>query len=219
LGPGSQQMSQALKTLKRRATSVGLLPVLRSEAACTGGCGSRGHKYGAQGSLQLCGLQGGPSHHCCLDCPSTVTSVLLSAELMCFTCKTLGQDNFASKRLHMQALCCCQCAGARLAPLTGVSLRALAAQDAPRPDPRAAAKKAKVEALWAQLNGGAAAVCRAGTPGAAGAPAMEPLLAEPAPTATAGRVPAAGGLSLAALCRPLARQRATEDKDRARGPF
>jgi len=107
----------------------------------------------------------------------------------------------------------------RLAPLTGASLRALAAQDAPRPDPRAAAKKAQVEALWAQLNGGGGAACRAGTPGAAGAPASEPVLAEPAPTPPAGRPSAAGGLNLAALCRPLAKQRASEDKDRARGPL
>lgn len=110
------------------------------------------------------------------------------------------------------------------------ALRGLAVQDAAaQPDPRAAAKKAKVDALWAQLNGGlggaaaaAASSGRAGTPGAA-QPCPTPGAAQPGPEAgpaapaepsQAARPPRAGSFSLATLCRPVAKRGALEDKDR-----
>lgn len=98
----------------------------------------------------------------------------------------------------------------------------LAVQDvAAQPDPRAAAKKAKVEALWAQLNGsrgGAASASatagRTGTPGAT-EPCAEAEAGVTAPPATRT---AGVGFSLAALCRPPAKRSALEDKDRVRCP-
>ena len=92
---------------------------------------------------------------------------------------------------------------------------------AAQPDPRAAAKKAKVEALWAQLNGSrsgaasaAASAGRTGTPGA-----TELCIdAEASVSAAPASQTAGGGFSLAALCRPLAKRSALEDKDRVRFP-
>ena len=96
----------------------------------------------------------------------------------------------------------------------------LGVQDvAAQPDPHAAAKKAKVDALWAGLNGSrggaasaAATADRTGTPGA-----TEPCAgAEAGVTAPPATRTAGAGFSLAALCRSPAKRSALEDKDRVR---